>query len=223
MCEHDRVRLNKHPQNSDNVLESCANCKKIQAVNIKTEENVIVHKGSKMFRMLDGPAGSLFVVEKGLELSKLSWGQGQSDEVQMVYKRNVSVGRLKKQYLRFCYVECHDILLFTLKNPVSDEDYELIAMKLDSGTVMWRFLGPVDDHTFKPRCITCDDEGNAYVSDRATNRILQIDSLTGEILRILLLDEEEDSERIQSMRWSNTEPNLTFRTGNGMNTYFVPK
>ena len=54
--------------------------------------------------------------------------------------------------------------------------------------------------------MTCDSDGNAYVSDQATNRIFKINSLTVEVLSILLFEEKM---KIHSMRWSDTDPNLT--------------
>ena len=77
-------------------------------------------------------------------------------------------------------------------------------------------------HDSAAESITCDQEGNAYVTDRNINRILKIDSLTGEILSILLVEEEE-KEEIHSIRWSDNEPNLTVYQGNQIHTYFLPK
>ena len=86
---------------------------------------------------------------------------------------------------------------------------------------MWNLSGPVTGQVIKPKCIICDKEGNAYVSDEATNKILKINSLTGEVSGILLLGEVK--EKIRSICWSNTEPNLTVLQGNRINTYFLPK
>ena len=108
-----------------------------------------------------------------------------------------------------------------MKQWQSDEDYEIKAVDLTNVTKIWKLFGPVNGHINKPECITCDQEGNGYVSDRTTNRILKIDTLTGDILGILLLEDKE--KRISSIHWSNTEPNLTLLTVNGISTYFVPK
>ena len=211
MCDHDRVRLNKHPRHPDHLLESCATCKEVQALNINTEERVIVYKGSEIIIMCAGPARSLLVVDKDSELSKLDWGQDQSPTAQMINKRTIPSVKQNKQFLRFCYVECHDIFMCTMKDKEEDQDYEILAVKLGSGTIAWRMFGPLDSAVFKPESITCDSDGNAYVNDRGNSRILKINSLTGKILSILLF--EDDERRIRSMRWSNTEPNLTLRGG----------
>ena len=221
MCDHDDVCVNKHPQHPDQLLESCATCKEIQALNVNTEERIIVHEGSEITRMCAGPARSLLVMDKDSKLSKLDWGQDQSSTTQAM--KTIPSVTLNKQFLRFSYVECHDILMYTMKDEEEDQDYEIVAVKLGNGTIVWRMTGPLHCGIIKPDSITCDSDGNAYVSGRATNRILKINSLTGEILSILLFEEEEEEKTIESICWSNTEPNLTLQTGKQISTYFVPK
>ena len=171
--------------------------------------------------MCAGPARSLLVVDKDSELSKLDWGQDQSPTAQVIYRKTIPSVTLNEQFLRFSYVECHDILMYTMKDKEEDQDYEIVAVKFGNGTIVWRMTGPLDCGIIKPGSITCDTEGNACVSDQGTDRILKIDSLTGEILSILLFEEEEEEKMIESICWSNTEPNLTLQTGK--QTYFVPK
>ena len=138
-----------------------------------------------------------------------------------MYRRHVPLGMLNKQYLRFCYVECHDILLFTLKNPVSDEDYEIIAVKLENNNMVWRLSGLVEGHIIKPGSMMRDNEGNIYIADLSCNRILKINGLSGEVLKILFLDEEKENEKIISIHWSNTKPNFTVLTSKQISTYYV--
>ena len=111
--------------------------------------------------------------------------------------------------------------MYTFKAKLEDHDYEIIAVKLGSETIVWRLLGSVEGHIIKPVAITCDPEGNAYVSDGGSNKILKINSLTAEVLSILLFEQEET--KIHSIRWSNTKPNLTLWQGKVISTYFVPK
>ena len=137
-----------------------------------------------------------------------------------------SVG-LSQRFLRLCYVKRHNILLWTVRDSESDKNYEILAEKLgsesnESETIVWSLFGSVDGRLIKPGCIACDPEGNTYVSDKATNRILKINSLTGKILEILVVDEEEN-ERISSIRWTNAEPTLTFRQKDQITTYFIQK
>ena len=223
MCDHDGVCVNKHPQHPDQLLESCATCKEIQALNVNTEERVTVHKGSDITKMGSGPARSLLAVDKDSKLSKLDWGQDQSPIAKVIYRKTIPSVTLNKQFLRLCYVECHDILIYTMKDKEEDQDYEIVAVKLGNGTIVWRMTGQLDSGIIKPDSVTCDTDGNAYVSDRVTNRILKINSLTGEILSILLFEEEEENKTIESICWSNIEPNLTLQTGKQISTYFVPK
>ena len=176
MCNHDFVCLNKHPRHPDSLLESCSACEKVQSLNINTEESVIVHRGSQILRMCAGPDRSLLVVEKGPELYKLDWIEGQSPVAQLIYRKSMPPIRRNRKFLRVCYVECHDILLFTVKGRESDQNYEIIAVKLESEvkqSEIWRLFGHLDGYLIKLESITCDTEGNVYVSDRETNRILK--------------------------------------------------
>ena len=215
MCNHI-VRVSKHPKDQDYAYESCLTCEEIYAHNINTRESLSVLKGSESVRMCAGPDGSLLVLKQGSGLHKLEWDKTQ-DGAQLVFVQDIA--RPSKKLLRLCYVECHDILMCTMKNFKEDQDYEIIAVKLGSETVVWRLSGLVDGCVIKPECVTCDPEGNAYVSDVGNNRILQINSLTGVTLSIMVLKDTA----IRSMRWSDTEPNLTLRTENRINTYFVLK
>ena len=220
MCDHHHyVRVRKYPRDQDYIFESCFTCEETYAHSINTGESVCVLKGSKIFRMCDGPARSLLVMNTRWMLSKLDWDKTQH-KAQLVFIQKIPKSS-GKSLLKLCYVECHNIFMYTVKDKREGRDYEIIAVKLGSDTIVWRLLGSVDGHVIKPSFITCDTDGNAYVNDRGNNRILKIDSLTGEVLSILLFEEKEIT--IHSMRWSDTEPNLTIRRANDISTYFVPK
>ena len=218
MCNHNKVRINKFPRHPDHVFECCSICKEIRIYNINATESFLLHKqrmSPKIIRMCDGPAGCLLVSDSGGALLKLDWNE-EKLETQMQYIREVPPGI--KLLLRLCDVECTDILICTVKVDKENRDYEILAQKLEDGTVIWSLYGPVNGRTVKPDSITCDTDGNAYVSDQATSRILKINSLTGEVLSILQFEEET---KIHSMRWSKREPNLTLLQGNEISTYFV--
>ena len=216
-CNHNAY-LNKHPRHADYVLESCPTCKHIQVYNMNTAERFPVCRGT-FPRICSGPTGFVLILDRERQLFKLEWDTEQR-ETQLHYIRQVRDVPNKK-LIRFCYVECHDILLLTFEKETDDQDNEMIAVKLESENIIWRLFGPVEDLIIKPECITCDPEGNAYVSDRGNNRILKIDSLTGNVLSILLIAEE--GNEIYSMRWSKTEPNLTYKFEGieSIDTYFV--
>ena len=218
MCNHICNHLSKYAQDKDYVFESCSTCQEIYVHNINSGESFSFHKGSKIVRMCDGPAGSLLVLKQGGELHRLDWDKTQH-RAKLVFVQNIP-NMSGKSRLRLCYVECHDICMYTLKDKEEDKSYEVIAVRLGSETIVWRLSGLVDGCVIKPECMTCDPVGNAYVSDRGNNRILKINSSTGVTLSIIVLKEKA---MIWSMRWSNMEPNLTLKTKNGISTYFVPK
>ena len=218
VCNHNKVRINKYPRHPDHVFECCSICEEIRIYNINATESFLLHKqrmSPKIIRMCDGSAGCLLVSDTDGALLKLDWNKEKHD-AQMQYIREVSPGI--KLLLRLCYVECNDILVCTVKVEKDNRDYEILAQKLEDGTVMWSLYGPVNGRTVKPDSITCDAEGNAYVNDRGNDRILKINSLTGEVLSILLFEKEMT---IHSMRWSNTEPNLTLLEGNEISIFSV--
>ena len=126
MCDHKHNRVRKYPQNQDYAFESCRTCHEIYAHNINTGESISVHKESKIVRMCDGPAGSLLVTNRDWELLKLDPEKTQ-DKPQSVFVQYIPLST-EKRLLRFCYVECHDMFLYTVKDV--KEDYELIALKL---------------------------------------------------------------------------------------------
>ena len=70
ICDHV-ARVNKHPRHPDCLLESCSTCELIRGYNFDTSDNFSVLKGSSFARMFEGPAGSLFVVDKLGKLFKL--------------------------------------------------------------------------------------------------------------------------------------------------------
>ena len=218
MCNHSCNHVSKYPQDQDYVFESCSTCQEIYVHNINSGESFSVHKGAKIVRMCDGPAGSLLVLKQSGELHRLDWDKTQ-DGAQLVFVQDIPP-RPGKSLLRLCYVECHDICMYTYKDKEEDKGYEVIAVRLGSETIVWRLSCLVDGCVIKPESIACDPEGNAYVSDRGNNRILKINSSTGVTLSIIVLKEKA---MIWSMRWSNMEPNLTLKTKNGISTYFVPK
>ena len=220
MCDHTGVHVRRYPRDQDYAFESCSTCDEIYAHNVNTGGSSSVHKGSKIHRMCDCHAGSLLVMNTDSELHRLRWDKAQH-KAQLAFVQNIP--RPGKRPLRLCHVECHAILMCTMKDWEEDQGYEIIAVKLRSNTIMWRLYGPVDGHIIKPESMTCDSDGNGYISDQRNNRILKINSLTGEILGILLLEEKE----IWSMRWSNREPNLTLweynQISDQISTYFVPE
>ena len=207
MCDHHNAHVRKYPQDQDYAFESCNICKEIFAHNINTGERFSVHKGSRIIRMCDGPDGSLLLFTKDWKLFRLDWDNSQGG-AQSVFVQDIPL-RTVQFLFEFCYVECHNVCMYTVKDKKVDQGNEIIAVKLGSKNIVWRLYGPVDGYVIKPGSMTCDGEGNAYVSDLGNNRILKINSLTGEVLSILLFEERMV---IYSMRWSNTEPNLTLKT-----------
>ena len=122
-----------------------------------------------------------------------------------------------------CYSELSDI--FVVK--YTDEEIKAVKLESEATTLKvsapkWKLSGVVDGLAMKPDALTSDTRGNVYVGDGVNIRILKINSLTGDIVSILLL-EEDSKTPIDSLFWSDTEPNLTVVRGNRFSTYNIPK
>ena len=124
MCNDDFVQVKKHPQYADCVLEGCLTCKNIREYKLSTLESLIGYTCPRSFTMLDGPTGSLLLAEDGKSgLCQMDWSNNQSQVVQKFYRGNIPPLnlRLDKAFLRFCYVECYNILLCTLNDKERDK------------------------------------------------------------------------------------------------------
>ena len=124
---------------------------------------------------------------------------------------------------RMCYSELWDMLVGVY------EHKEILAVKLEGEAAslklsapIWKLSGVMDGYLIKPDTITSDTKGNIYVTDGENNRILKINSFTGDIVSILLL-EEENKTPIDCLFWSNTEPNLTVVRGYKICSYCIPR
>ena len=99
-------------------------------------------------------------------------------------------------------------------------------MKLLSGadtklsSPIWHLPGVVDGLVIKPHALASDKRGTVYVADGVNNRVLTINSLTGAVLNILLLPEEYKMP-IDSLLWSDTEPNLIMRYDERIITFAI--
>ena len=215
--DHTFVCLVKHPSNTDSVLEGCPLCGEIRSYNTYTGQCSIVHSGSRPYKMYPGSIGFIWLlavkepdIRGTMELSKLNW----KNEQQVLEPDKT--WETKKGLLGMCYVEQYDILVCIY------EHEGLEAVRLDSElSALWGLTGMVDSLPVKPDAITCDTEGNAYVSDGTNNRILKIDSFTGVVITVLQLG-EENQKQIRSLFWSKNEPSLTVVREDKMSTFYIP-
>ena len=200
LCSHASACIIAHPSDPGFVLEGCPVCEVVYNYNIQTGECKSVYNGSYgPLRMCLGPTGSILVLDdffSNRSVFTLRWKEDQRklDMDKCVYSNS--------RLVHICsYVERFDVLVLMQEN-------EEIAVKLGSETPIWKLPGMVGGHVTNPVAVTTDAEGNVYIGDGANDRILKIDGLTGDITSVLLL-EEVNKEEIDSLFWSDTEPNLT--------------
>ena len=216
-CNHNAY-LNNYLRHPEYVLECCPTCEETRGYDNNTGECFFIFKldvDCKIVRVCDGPSGCLLLLDKQGVLLKLDWDQ-EKRSPRLNYVLKLHSEQLRIQYIH--YVESHDMLLCLVER---DHNSEVIAVRLGSKNIVWNLFGHVDGHIIQPESITSDFHGNSYVSDRGTNRILKIHSLTGDVLSILKVEEEEDE--IYFIDWSITEPNLTVWRGYQIETYFIPE
>ena len=219
-CNHffvDVACLIAHPTDPGFVLEGCWMCKVIRNYNIHTGECSIVYKGYTLFTICHGPAGSILTYWPRSGVSIMKW-----DEEHHKLHTDKRV-HLDGEVDRMCYSELNDMLVGVYEHKeIQAVMLEGEAASLKLSAPIWKLSGVMDGCLIKPDTITSDTKGNIYVTDGENNRILKINSFTGDIVSILLL-EEENKTPIDCLFWSNTEPNLTVVRGYKICSYCIPR
>ena len=218
-CNHKGVCLVAHPTRAGFVLEGCVPCGDIRSYNISAREFDTVIVGSKPTRMCLGPAGSILVLSKKpnkydtMELSRLNWDDEQHILVSAQTWEIVSAQTEEMEKKGMSYVECHDILVYVCKN----ERVEAVRLGKEKST-LWSLSGlPI-----KPDSVTSDTDGNVYVGDGTNNRIIKINSFTGDLITVLQLGEESQMQ-IHSLFWTKNKPSLTVVRGDKFSTFYIPQ
>ena len=121
-----------------------------------------------------------------------------------------------------CYIELFNMLVVKYEGEIKALKLESQAATLKLSDPIWKLPEEVDGLVIEPDVVTSDKKGNVYIGDGASNRILKIDSLTGDVVTTLQL-EEQNKEPIRYLFWSDTEPNLTVIHGDRISSYNIPK
>ena len=211
-CSHSLVCITAHLSDTRFVLEGCMICEVICKYNIDTRERSIVHTKLIPSQMCHGPVGCILVRDGYFSnlnptVLKFKW---EKERLLHGDKEYTMDGKI----LELCYVESFNIFV------IMNYDNEIKAEKLGNNNPIWKLSGTVGGELLKPDALTSDAQGNVYVGDGANNRILKINSLTGDIVNILLL-EKENTMPIHSLFWSDTQPNLTLIRGDRISTYIL--
>ena len=93
---------------------------------------------------------------------------------------------------------------------------------LNLSAPIWKLSAAVDGHLITPHAITSDKRGNVFVCYGVNNRILKINSFTGKVQSIFHV-EKFDTNWINSLFLTDTEPNLIVRRGDRISCYCIPK
>ena len=221
-CKYAFAHLITHPTDADFLLESCWICQVIRNYNIQTGHCSIVYKG-ETHRICHGPTGSVLAFgpkhrNVNPEISIIKWDK---EHHQLRIDKSV---HLKGRLIQMCYSELFDMLVVVMYEDKEINAVKLVteAAKLKLSDSIWQLSGVVDDLVIKPTALTSDKKGNIYVGDGVNSRVLKINSLTGEVLSVLLL-EEQNLELIRSLFWSDTGPNLIVIRGETIICYCIPR
>ena len=224
-CNHRSIsRLTAHPTEAGFVLECCSRCCVIRNYNIHTGQCSVVYKGFEADRICHGPTGSILAFScrnifgpKFVRLSILKW-----DKEHRELRTDKSVD-LEDNLFQMCYSELSDMLVGVLKYSEIkgvNLNSEAVTMKLSAPN--WKLSGAVDGYLITGHAITSDKRGNFFGGDGINNRILKINSFTGEVQSILHL-EKLNKPWIDGLFLSDTEPNLIVASGDKISTYCIPK
>ena len=213
-----------HPTDADYVLESCNMCEVIRNYNIWSGECKIVYRDDGLIlRMCHGPNDSILVDQiLHLCIFELKWEKELQElrnkgcVCRSRYLTQLNPPTVTKSFEVFCCVEEFNMLVIINMNE------EIEAMRLRSESPIWKLSEVVSGHLIKPDAMTADAEGNVYISDGANNTILKINGLTGDIMHIVLL-EEENKDPKRCLFWSDTELNLTTMHGDRITNYNISK
>ena len=186
-CEHSSITcLIAHPTETNFMSESCGVCEVIRNYDIQTGGYSIVYIGDTPFTIGNGPTGSLLTYRPQSGISLFKW---HKEHHELHASKSVHLEGMLNQ---ICYSE-----LFNMLVVVMYEDKVIKAVKLETEAAtltlsapIWKLPKMVDGLVIKPDAVTSDKKESVHVSDGANNRILKINSLTGEVTSILILEEE---------------------------------
>ena len=221
---HFISHLTARPTEAGFMLECCSWCSVIRNYNIHTGQCSIVYKGTTFNRICHGPTGSILACSRQnmlgptyLGLSILKWDK---EHRELCTDKSVD---LQDMLIHMCYSELCDMFVGVfLYNEIKGVKLKSEADTLKLSAPIWKLSRAVDGYLIKPDALTSDKRGNVFVGDGMNNRILKINSLTGEVQSIFHL-EERNKEGIGDLFWSDTEPNLIVRRGDRISCYCIPR
>ena len=181
------------------MLEACDKCRVIIRYNINTAESGIVYNGCKPKAICKGPTNSVFFMTHNGELLQFEWSE-ESEELKMIHRIQTQL----KTVQGTMYMKQYNALVITSGRCIA-------ALYPVTGAVLWEFTQDVEGMILYPRGLSCDDDGQIYVADGFNERLVLLNGKNGDLLQVLLRNEE--TCWIYDISWTNSPPQITVLCG----------
>ena len=176
------------------MIEACSSCGVIQRYDIQTSESKITYKKCKPLCICKGPRSSLFVLAQEGDLLQLGRKQNES-EMKLIRR----IDTKEKLINHMCYIENSHLLVLTT-------DKQIQAINPENGLVIWKFTQDVDKKKLNPNGLCFSPNGQIFVADGWNERLIVLNGETGELIQVMLKDEE--TGWIYDVFWIRHPPQL---------------
>ncbi len=188
MCECKHA--NKHISEliaGQYLATSCLGCNTVKVVDTRTHEVVSVYSGGdtgcELYAMCSAGEGSLLIYDwKSKSVIQLKFNE-QRKVLEEVRPRIHVPGYT---VYNMCYMPHADLLILSRGGTVVE------AVKMHGGAgqpPVWQLKGEVLGKKITPQGVSCDSEGQVYVTDRTNRRVLLLNGYIGEVIQQLLQDD----------------------------------
>ncbi len=167
----DHFRLRIRSCDPDHVLASCREA--IYRYSVQTGSGAIVYTDWDLDTMCTGPNDSVLVCNFN-KILQLKWNPDKTQlqrtrQVNSQFEAGFSVRNMH-------YTALHNLVVFA-------SDQALTAVKLIDGAKVWHVAEQIQGRTLDPRGLVSDNEGRLYIADGHNQRLLVLDSESGQLLQ----------------------------------------
>ena len=202
LCNHNNGLLAPIVNESNIVLEFCADCEEIRAYNIAAGEGHVIFENCSPIGMCTGPGNTVFVFDYSGCILQLKWDDSST---QLNVIRGIEVqGRSPDTYLsKMCYSEITNSLVIVSLNDVVN------SISLADGSCSWTLSGKLRGFKIFPYGV-CSNPADGFIficnGGRKTT-IFLLDPFTGYVLQVIPIN--NTFRTLSDICWSSSQPHLT--------------